>query len=395
MLMLNGKVVSLDSQTPHKNAHRLLAQTRPGLNVFLATEEKEASWVNLLLQVAQCLPLLRPVGLVPPSVAKSLALAYGNVPVLAVPEDMLLEAAEGLRRTEGVPSFHLVLVASSKGGMGKSTFAVLLANLWSNHGRVKVVDQDSTSTLGVVLRSLTNSEPGVSLGLQERGELFVREPESVREHEPSGPTQIFICPPPRPTSSLLEKTWGSERMLLDTLLAAAIMLPGDRLIIDLPGDVNLAIERLGALGDMMAAAEVKLVGLDVYLFIQPQAELMEQAAQAIRGIGQWAGETLKRLRGRKPEGVEGELRGKLTVLYPYIASQQDIKRANDYLASKPDLHQIAGSLDVYLANTSVGRLPNQWKYWETVFDPKATRSLGIDKIKSAPISSFQDQRRAL
>jgi hypothetical protein len=160
---------------------------------------------------------------------------------------------------------RLIIFGSSKGGLGKTSLALLASGHEMAHGRfVAVVDMDPNGSMGTVVRQRAEEDSH----LQHSGPAYIHSPPS------------FLAP----RLFFARASWeaGSDE---GVHLALALALRPDAVVVDMSGDLETSrrgLERFRFWAGM-AGAQISVV--QAVVLVAPQRDLMDQAIRAIEMYG--------------------------------------------------------------------------------------------------------------
>jgi len=235
---------------------------------------------------------------------------------------------------------RLVIFGSSKGGLGKTSLALLASGHEMAHGRfVAVVDMDPNGSMGIVARQRA-----------EEDSHFRR----------SGPA--YIHSPPNflaPRLFFARASWeaGSDE---GAHLALAMSMRPDTVVVDMSGDLEASKRGLERVRFWAKMADAQLSGVQAVVLVSPQRDLMEQAVRAIEMYG-------SALISMAEEGIcKGP--AELLVVFPYSAHGSDVEAAGRFLANDLRAQALQRKLTILVAADPIPPIGGQWEYWRRLFD---------------------------
>jgi hypothetical protein len=235
---------------------------------------------------------------------------------------------------------RLIIFGSSKGGLGKTSLALLASGHEMAHGRlVAVVDMDPNGSMGIVARQRAEEDSH----LQRSGLAYIHSPPN------------FLVP----RLFFARASWeaGSDE---GAHLALALSLRPDAVVVDMSGDLETSQRGLERARFWAGMVGTKISGVQAIVLIAPQRDLMDQAIRAIEMCG-------SALISMAEEGVcEGP--AELFVVFPYSAHGSDVRAAGRFLADDLTVQALQKKLTIMIATSPIPSIGGQWEYWKQLFD---------------------------
>ncbi len=238
-----------------------------------------------------------------------------------------------------VQGTRLVIFGSSKGGLGKTSLALLASGHEMANGRfVVVVDMDPNGSMGIVARQRAEEDSH----FQRSGLAYI--------HFPPG----FLAP----RLFFARASWeeGSDE---GAHLALALTLRPDTVVVDMSGDLETSKRGLERIRFWAGMAGTQISGVQAVVLIAPQKDLMDQAVRAIEMYG-------SALISMAEEKIcKGS--AELLVVFPYSAHGSDVEAAGRFLANDLRAQALQKRLAVMIATAPVPPVGGQWEYWKHLF----------------------------
>jgi hypothetical protein len=272
---------------------------------------------------------------------------------------------------------RLVIFGSSKGGLGKTSLALLASGHEMAHGRfVAVVDMDPNGSMGAVAR---------------------RRAEEDSHFQPSG--LAYIHSPPNflaPRLFFARASWeaGSDE---GAHLALALALRLDTVVADMSGDLETSKRGLERVRFWAGMAGAQISGVQAVVLVSPQRDLMDQA---VRAIEMYASALISMAEEKICSGpIE------LLVVFPYSAHGSDVEAAGRFLADDLRVQALQKKLTIMIATSPIPPIGGQWEYWKQLFDLTLPRgrfdpASGLvkrplaDLVKAQPLEAIKSPSRA-
>jgi len=234
---------------------------------------------------------------------------------------------------------RLVMFGSSKGGLGKTSLALLASGHEMAHGRfVAVVDMDPNGSMGIVARQRAEEDSH----FQRSGLAYIHSPPN------------FLAP----RLFFARASWeaGSDE---GVHLALALSLGPDTVAVDMSGDLETSKRGLERVRFWAGTVGAQISGVQAVVLVAPQRDLMDQAVRAIETYG-------SALISMAEEGIcKG--RTELLVVFSYSANGSDVKAAGRFLADDLRVRALQKKLTIMIATSPIPSIGGQWEYWKQLF----------------------------
>ncbi|MFZ8844813.1 hypothetical protein [Thermoflexus sp.] len=235
---------------------------------------------------------------------------------------------------------RLVIFGSSKGGLGKTSLALLASGHEMAHGRfAAVVDMDPNGSMGIVARQRAEEDSH----FHRSGLAYIHSPPN------------FLAP----RLFFARASWeaGSDE---GAHLALAMSMRPDTVVVDMSGDLEASKRGLERVRFWAGMADAQLSGVQAVVLVSPQRDLMEQAVRAIEMYG-------SALISMAEEGIcKGP--AELLVVFPYSAHGSDVEAAGRVLANDLRVQALQRKLAILIAADPIPPIGGQWEYWKRLFD---------------------------
>jgi hypothetical protein len=235
---------------------------------------------------------------------------------------------------------RLVIFGSSKGGLGKTSLALLASGHEMAHGRfVVVVDMDPNGSMGIVVRQRAEEDSH----FQRSGLAYIHSPPN------------FLAP----RLFFARASWeaGSDE---GVHLALALSLRPDTVVVDMSGDLETSKRGLERVRFWAGMVRAQISGVQAVVLVAPQRDLMDQAVRTVEMYG-------SALISMAEEGVcEGPT--ELLVVFPHSAHGDDAEAAGRFLANDLRVQALQKKLTIMIAADPVPPIGGQWEYWKRLFD---------------------------
>jgi hypothetical protein len=251
--------------------------------------------------------------------------------------NLMLERWSGPRTT--AQGTRLVVVGSSKGGLGKTSLTLLISGHEMVNGRfVAVVDMDPNGSMGAVVHQRAREDSY----FQRSGLAYI--------HSPPG----FLAP----RLFFARASWeeGSDE---GAHLALALTLRPDTVVVDMSGDLETSKRGLERVRFWAGTAGTNISGVQAVVLVAPQKDLMDQAIRAIEMYGSVL------ISMAEEKICKGST--ELLVVFPYSAHGSDVEAAGRFLANNLRVQALQKDLTIMIATSSIPSIGGQWEYWKQLF----------------------------